>query len=164
MTKASKARLTEILRGEVARKYPNVNPAYAPITIYPDVNEKGIKKNIKQICDALGIKYTNTDSKAKMSVSTAPLHHATGITRNHVTTHFRKSEFEKGHHDIEISRNNQLWCVEIKAQNEKTKYKDRQSDVQKEYEIKLKDRFGNDYYIIHGIDDFFKLLDTHVLI
>jgi len=164
MTKETKQRLAEILRGEIANKYPNVNPAYAPITIHPDTNEKGIKKNVKAICNALGIKYTNTDSKAVMSVSASPMQHATGITRTHVSTHFRKSEFEKGHHDFEISKNNKLWCIEIKAQNIKTKYKDKQSDVQKEYAVKLKDKFGNDYYIIHGIDDFFELLDAHSLI
>jgi hypothetical protein len=77
-----------------------------------------------------------------------------------VSTFFRKSEFEKGHHDIELSKNNRLWCIEIKAQNAKTKYKDKQSEDQKSYEIKLNEDFGNDYYIIRGMDDFFELFDN----
>jgi hypothetical protein len=76
------------------------------------------------------------------------------------TVFYRKSEFEKGHHDIELSKNNRLWCIEIKAQNVKTKYKDKQSDVQKSYEKKLNEDFGNDYYIIRGMDDFFDLYDN----
>jgi hypothetical protein len=107
-------------------------------------------------------KFSITDSAAKASVKIDKMTHATGVRFNKISVNYKRSEFEKGHHDIEVSKNNRLWCIEIKAQNIRTKYKDRQSEVQKSYEKKLNEQFGNDYYIIRGMDDFFDLFDNTI--
>lgn len=163
MNKVNRERLRNILLDEQRRKYPNMEERYLIAEIAPDTNEKGIKKNIKQWCKAMGFKYTETNSSAKASVKIETLQHASGVSRQHTSIHYRKSEFEKGHHDIEISKNNRLFCIEIKAQNAKTKYKDKQSDIQIEFAKKMKDNYGNDYYIITGFDDFFSLYDAVIV-
>jgi len=162
MNKQSKERLFQILINEHRSKHPSVPDHARGIKIHPDTNEKGIKNNIKAFCDAMKYKFSITDSAAKASAKVEKMNHASGSTYNKISIHYKKSEFEKGHHDIEISKNNRLWCIEIKAQNARTKYKDRQSDVQKTYEKKLNEQFGNDYYIIRGMDDFFDLFDNTI--
>ena len=159
MNRKNSTRLREILINHMREMHPSFSERQLFAEVYPDTNEKGIKKNIKQWCNAMGFKYTNTDSSAKASVKFETLKHASGIDRQHMSVHYRRSELEKGNHDIEISRNNILWCIEIKAQNKRTKYKDKQSEVQKEFECKMQNKFGNDYYIIRGMDDFFDLYD-----
>jgi hypothetical protein len=111
---------------------------------------KESKQILKAFCKAKGLKLSITDSAAKRTSTTETLIHPSGREIQKVNTFYRKSEFEKGHHDVEISKNNRLFCIEIKAQNIKTKYKDRQSDDQKSYEKKLNEVYGNDYYIIRG--------------
>lgn len=160
MNRKNSERLKQILLDYQEKKYPTIPRHLLLAQVYPDTNEKGIKKNVKQWCESMGFKYTNTDSSAKASVSFETLKHASGIDRQHMSVHYRRSELEKGHHDIEISRNNRLWCIEIKAQNKRTKYKDKQSEVQKEFQSKLVNKYGNDYYIIRGMDDFFELYDN----
>ena len=160
MNRKNSERLRTILIDHMRETYPSLSDSQLFATIHPDTNEKGIKKNIKQWCNAMGFKYTNTDSSAKASVSFETLKHASGIDRQHMSVHYRRSDIEVGHHDIEISKNNRLWCIEIKAQNKRTKYKDKQSDVQKEFQSKMQNKFGNDYYIIRGMDDFFELYDN----
>jgi hypothetical protein len=110
----------------------------------------------------MGFKYTNTDSSAKASVSFETLKHASGIDRQHMSVHYRRSELEKGHADIEISKNNRLFSIEIKAQNKRTKYKDKQSEAQKKWQHKSETVYGNTYYIIRGMDDFFELYDNEI--
>jgi hypothetical protein len=100
-----------------------------------------------------------TDSAAQKSVKIERIPQATGRTMQKATVFYKKSEFEKGTADIEISKNNRLWCIEIKAQNKKTGYKDRMSEVQKKYKEKSETVYGNSYYVITGMDDFFKLFD-----
>ena len=160
MNKVNKLRLYEILLFENRILYPNVPDNCRAITIAVDTNEKGIKANLKAFCKAKGLKLSITDSAAKRTSTTETLIHPSGREIKKVNTFYRKSEFEKGHHDVEISKNNRLFCIEIKAQNIKTKYKDRQSDDQKTYEKKLNEVYGNDYYIIRGMDDFFDLFDN----
>jgi hypothetical protein len=159
MNRKNSERLKQILLDYQEKKYPTIPRHLLLAQVYPDTNEKGIKKNVKQWCEAMGFKYTNTDSSAKASVSFETLKHASGIDRQHMSVHYRRSELEKGHHDIEISKNNRLFSIEIKAQNKRTKYKDKQSEVQKEFQSKLVNKYGNDYYIIRGMDDFFELYD-----
>lgn len=160
MTKQNKQRLYDILIEENRILYPNVPDNCRAITIAVDTNEKGIKTNLKAFCKAKGFKLEVTDSAAKRSSIIETMIHPSGRELKKISTFFRKSDFEKGHHDIEISKNNRLFCIEIKAQNVKTKYKDRQSDEQKSYEKKLNEVYGNDYYIIRGMDDFFDLFDN----
>jgi len=160
MTKANKARLHEILLEHNKKMYPTMPDHCRAIEIAVDTNEKGIKANLKAFCKAMGYKLAITDSAAKRSVRIENMTHPSGRTFQKMSTHFKKSEFEKGHHDIELSKNNILFCIEIKAMNKKTKYKDVQSDVQKSFEKKLNEEYGNDYYIIRGMDDFFELFDT----
>lgn len=160
MKKTTKDRLYNILLEQDRLKRPNVPDHCRMIMIHPDVNEKGIKANIKQFCSAMKLKLSITESKAVRTAKIENLQHASGRTIQKVSTFYRKSEFERGHHDIEISKNNRLFCIEIKAQNKKTKYKDKQSDEQKTFEKKLNEDFGNDYYIIRGMDDFFDLFDN----
>ena len=160
MTKQNKQRLYDILLEENRILYPNVPDNCRAITIAVDTNEKGIKANLKSFCKAKKLKLEITDSAAKRSSIIETMTHPSGREFQKVNTFYRKSEFEKGHHDIEISKNNRLFCIEIKAQNVKTKYKDRQSDEQKSYEKKLNEVYGNDYYIIRGMDDFFDLFDS----
>lgn len=156
MKKATRDYIRKILEDDFREKYPTVR--FPIVTIYPDTNEKGIKKNIKQVCNVLGYKYLDTDSKAVRTMKQETLKHASGVDRVVTNFNYRKSHIEKGHHDCEVSKNNKLWCIEIKAQNVKTKYKDKQSDVQKEFQKKLKDKFGNDYYIVRGMDDFIEII------
>lgn len=160
MNKTNKERLKLILLEQDRIKRPTVPDHCRVIEVFPDVNEKGIKKNIKNFCDAVKLKLSITESKAKAIARIETIQHASGTPRKKVSIYYQKSDFEKGHHDIEISKNNKLFCIEIKAQNKKTKYKDKQSGVQKKFEQKLKDDFGNDYYIIRGMDDFFDLYDN----
>lgn len=160
MTRQNKQRLLDLLLEADRLLYPNVPDNCRAITISVDTNEKGIKANLKSFCKAKGLKLSITDSAAKRSSSVETLIHPSGREIQKVNTHWRKSEFEKGHHDVEISKNNRLFCIEIKAQNDKTKYKDKQSEEQKSYEKKLNEVFGNDYYIIRGMDDFFELFDN----
>ena len=160
MNRKNSERLRTILIDHMRETYPSLSESQLFATIHPDTNEKGIKKNIKQWCNAMGFKYTDTDSSAKASVKFETLKHASGIDRQHMSVHYRKSDIEVGHHDLELSKNNRLWCIEIKAQNKRTKYKDKQSEVQKEFQSKMQNKFGNDYYIIRGIDDFFDLYDN----
>lgn len=160
MNKQNKQRLHEILLDYDRQLHPNVPDHCRAIKIELDTNEKGIKKNIAAFCKAKKYKLAITDSAAKKSVKMETLQQANGRSIQKATVFYRKSEFEKGHHDIEISKNNRLWCIEIKAQNERTKYKDKQSDAQKSYEKKLNEEYGNDYYIIRGMDDFFDLFDN----
>ena len=160
MTRTTQQRLYAILLEHDQLLRPSVPDHCRAIEIAPDVNEKGIKKNISAFCKAMKYKLAITDSAAKRSAKIETLTHPSGRSVQKVSTFFRKSEFEKGHHDIELSKNNRLWCIEIKAQNAKTKYKDKQSEDQKSYEIKLNEDFGNDYYIIRGMDDFFELFDN----
>ena len=159
MNRKNSTRLREILINHMRETHPSFSERQLFAEVYPDTNEKGIKKNIKQWCNAMGFKYTNTDSSAKASVKFETLKHASGIDRQHMSVHYRRSELEKGHHDIEISRNNILWCIEIKAQNKRTKYKDKQSEVQKKWQEKSENVYGNSYYIVTGMDDFFDLYD-----
>lgn len=160
MTKQNKLRLFNILIEADRLSFPSVPDNCRAITIAVDTNEKGIKANLKAFCKAKGLKLSITDSAAKRSTTNETMTHPSGREYQKVNTFFRKSEFEKGHHDVEISKNNRLFCIEIKAQNAKTKYKDRQSDDQKTYEKKLNEVYGNDYYIIRGMDDFFDLFDN----
>ena len=160
MNRKNSERLRTILIDHMRETYPSLSESQLFATIHPDTNEKGIKKNIKQWCNAMGFKYTDTDSSAKASVKFETLKHASGIDRQHMSVHYRKSDIEVGHHDLELSKNNRLWCIEIKAQNKRTKYKDKQSEVQKEFQSKMQNKFGNDYYIIRCIDDFFDLYDN----
>lgn len=162
MTRENSKRFYDIMLDYDRLVYPNLPDHTRAITIYPDVNEKGVKKNLKQWCKAMGFKYTNTDSKAVASVKFETLKHASGQDRQHMTMHYRKSELDRGHHDCEISKNNRLWSLEIKAQNKKKNYKDRQSDEQKDFERTLKDKYGNDYHIITGMDSFFELYDNEI--
>ena len=162
MNKQSKERLFEILIKEHRGKFPTIPDHCRAIKIHPDTNEKGIKNNIKAFCGAMKYKFSITDSAAKASVKIDKMTHATGVRFNKISVNYKRSEFEKGHHDIEISKNNRLWCIEIKAQNIRTKYKDRQSEVQKTFEKKMNEQFGNDYYIIRGMDDFFDLYDNTI--
>ena len=164
MTRQNSERLRDILIEYQAEKYPTIPRHLLLAQGFPDVNEKGIKKNIKQFCEAKGFKFLDTDSKAKAQVNIETLNHASGIKRQHVSVSYRKSNIEVGHHDIEISRNNRVWCIEIKAQNKRTKYKDKQSQVQKDFQSKMADKFGNDYYIVRGMDDFFELYDKTIII
>lgn len=161
MTRENSKRLYEILLEAHRIKYPALPANCRPIEIFPDTNEKGIHKNIKQWCDAMGFKYLRTDSKATAQVKIETLNHAAGV-RKKLSVHYRRSELEKGTADIEISKNNRLWCIEIKAQNKKTGYKDKQSQAQRDYEIKLKDKFGIDYWIVTGMDSFFDLYDNEI--
>ena len=159
MNRKNSTRLREILINHMRETHPSFSERQLFAEVYPDTNEKGIKKNIKQWCNAMGFKYTNTDSSAKASVKFETLKHASGIDRQHMSVHYRRSELEKGHADIEISKNNRLFSIEIKAQNKRTKYKDKQSEVQKEWQEKSENVYGNSYYIITGMDDFFDLYD-----
>lgn len=160
MRKANKERLFNLILEQDRIKRPTVPDHCRVIMIHPDVNEKGIKANIKQFCDVMKLKLSITESKAVRTAKIENLNHASGRMIQKVSTFYRKSEFEKGHHDVEISKNNRLFCIEIKAQNAKTKYKDRQSQEQKTFEKKLNEQYGNDYYIIRGMDDFFDLFDN----
>jgi hypothetical protein len=139
--------------------HPSVPDHGRAIVIAPDVNEKGIKANIAAFCKAMKFKLAITDSAAQKSVKIERIPQATGRTMQKATVFYKKSEFEKGTADIEISKNNRLWCIEIKAQNKKTGYKDRMSEVQKKYKEKSETVYGNSYYVITGMDDFFKLFD-----
>jgi hypothetical protein len=160
MKKENKQRLHDILMDYDRQVHPSVPDHCRAINIAIDTNEKGIKTNIAAFCKAKKYKLAITDSAAKKSVKMERIPQANGKVMQKATVFYRKSEFEKGHHDIELSKNNRLWCIEIKAQNVKTKYKDKQSEVQKSYEKKLNEDFGNDYYIIRGMDDFFELFDN----
>jgi hypothetical protein len=157
MNPATKLWIYNILLNDSRKKYPNFPDEARAITIYPDTNEKGIKKNMKQICTALGLLWQNTDSKAKPLHKMERVDHASGLQRTNHSFTFVKSEFAKGHHDCQIIAANRVWCIEIKARNETTKYKDKQSEVQKEFERKL-NRNGTDYYIVRGMDDFMELV------
>ena len=152
MTPQTKHTIQQILLQHSRLKYPNFPDEARYIQIHPDTNEKGIKKNLKQICEAIGLLFQITDSKAKPIHTMEKQYHASGNTYSKHSFKFRRSEFEKGHHDCQIIANNKVWCIEIKAENAKTKYKDKQSDVQKDFEIKLHMN-GTDYYIIRGMDD-----------
>jgi len=152
MTPQTKHTIQQILLQHSRLKYPNVPDEARYIQIHPDTNEKGIKKNMDQLCKAVGLLFQITDSKAKPIHNMEKQYHASGNTYVKHSFKFRKSEFREGHHDCEIKGYNHLWAVEIKAENEKTKYKDTQSDKQKEWEQYLKS-IGIDYYIIHGMDD-----------
>jgi hypothetical protein len=163
MNKQNKERLYKILLEHDRLLHPSVPDHGRAIVIAPDVNEKGIKANIAAFCKAMKFKLDITDSAAKKSVKIERIPQATGRTMQKATVFYKKSDFDKGHHDIQISKNNRLWCIEIKAQNKKTKYKDRQSEVQKQYEKKMNEDFGNSYYIIRGMDDFFSLYDEIIL-
>jgi hypothetical protein len=163
MNKQNKERLYKILLEHDRLLHPSVPDHGRAIVIAPDVNEKGIKANIAAFCKAMKFKFDITDSAAKKSVKIETLQRASGKSMQKTTVFYKKSEFDKGHHDIQISKNNRLWCIEIKAQNKKTKYKDRQSEVQKQFEKKMNEDFGNSYYIIRGMDDFFSLYDEIIL-
>jgi len=163
MTRQNSERLRKILLEYDQSIYPTVPDSCRAITIFPDTNERGIKKNIKQWCRASGFKYLDTDSKAKAHVKIETLRHASGVGRKKISVHYRKSEFEVGNPDIQISKNNRLFEIEIKAQNKRTGYKDRQSQVQKNYQEKSENVFGNSYYIVTGMDSFFELYDDVIL-
>lgn len=163
MTRENAKRLRDILTAHQKAKFPNIPDHCLVVEVFPDVNEKGIKKNIKQWCAAMGFKYSNTDSAATASVKIETLKHASGQDIKKVSVNYKKSEFEVGHADIEISKNNRLWCIEIKAQNKRNKYKDRQSEAQKQWQIKSETVYGNAYYICRGMDDFFDLYDNVIL-
>jgi hypothetical protein len=163
MTKQNKARLLDLLLKADMIIHPNLPNHARVLEVFPDTNEKDIKKNIKKFCEIMKFMYKETDSAAKRVSKSETMTHPSGREFEKVTSFYKKSNLEKGHHDIEIGKNNIAFCIEIKAQNKKTKYKDRQSKVQKEFEIKLKDDFGFDYYIIRGMDDFLDLFDNVVL-
>jgi len=163
MTKANKARLLDLLLKADMIIHPNLPNHARVLEVFSDTNEKDIKKNIKKFCEIMKFMYKETDSAAKRVSKSETMTHPSGREFEKVTSFYKKSNLEKGHHDIEIGKNNIAFCIEIKAQNKKTKYKDRQSKVQKEFEIKLKDDFGFDYYIIRGMDDFLDLFDNVVL-
>lgn len=163
MTPTTKLWLYNNLLAKDRLRYPNVPDAARDIRIYPDTNEKGIKKNVKQLCEFIGIKCIITDSKAKKHVRVNKIQLPNGNYREVTVTKYIKSGLSKGHHDCELSRNNRLYSVEIKAQNEKTKYKDRQSEVQKAWQFKMKDEYGNDYYIVRGMDDIKDLILNEIL-
>lgn len=160
MTKQNKQRLLDLLIEVDKIKHPNLPDHARAINIAVDTNEKGIKKNIESFCKIMKLKYMETDSAAKRVSKSETMTHPSGREFEKVTSFYKRSNLEKGHHDIEIGKNNISFCIEIKAQNKKTKYKDKQSDVQKKFESKLKDDYGFDYYIIRGMDDFFELFDN----
>jgi len=163
MTKQNKARLLDLLLEADKIIHPNLPSHARVLEVFPDTNEKDIKKNIKKFCELMKLKYTPTDSAAKRVSKSETMTHPSGREFEKVTSFYRRSDLEKGHHDIEVGKNNITFCIEIKAQNKKTKYKDRQSDAQKEFQSKLKDDFGFDYYIIRGMDDFLDLYDNVIL-
>jgi hypothetical protein len=163
MTKANRARLAELLLQQDRIAHPTLADHCRVIEVFPDTNEKDIKKNIVLFCKIMKFMYKETDSAAKRVSKAETMTHASGKEFQKVTTFYKKSNLEKGHHDIEVGKNNITFCIEIKAQNEKTKYKDKQSQVQKDFEIKLKNEYGFDYYIIRGMDDFFDLYDNVII-
>ena len=96
MTPQTKQTIQQILLQHSRLKYPNVPDEARYIQIHPDTNEKGIKKNMDQLCKAVGLLFQITDSKAKPIHNMEKQYHASGNTYANILLNFVNQSLEKG--------------------------------------------------------------------
>lgn len=154
MTKENKAKLKALELESKIAKYPTMNPNYIGLTEWTDNSANSLTKSIIFYINATGNQAERIGNQgqyregAKIQVGTGEIAYTKQLPGK-----WTKGQGTKGTADISATINGKSVKIEVKYG------RDKQSDVQKQYQQKI-ETAGGIYYIARDFDSFVEWYNT----